>query len=369
MSNTIKLKRGSGSDPSASDLVVGEIAVRTDTGKLFTKKDDNSVAEISGSGGGITSDAQNNTVGGTNAGNSFSGTDATNNTLFGYNAGTDLTTADGITALGSEAAANVTSGQKTTAIGFEACKATKDSHSNTGIGYQALKSADNAGGEYTFLGSLCTAVGANALDALTTGRECTAIGVNAMGAATTIYQTVAIGNGALEQATSSAHENVAIGYEAGKGCTGSKNIFIGMRSAFVQSISGTNNIIIGTNAQASSTSVNNEVTIGTTGFYGVDKFRIPGLNFILKGNSSIPTERHVLTVDSNGEANFAEASGGGPTGGGSDKVFTENGQTVTTNYTIGDTFGAACNAMAAGPIAINSGITVTIDSGDTLTIV
>ena len=32
MSNTIKLKRGSGSDPGASDLVVGEVAVRTDTG-------------------------------------------------------------------------------------------------------------------------------------------------------------------------------------------------------------------------------------------------------------------------------------------------------------------------------------------------
>ena len=36
MSNTIKLKRGSGSNPSASDLAVGEVALRTDLGKLFT---------------------------------------------------------------------------------------------------------------------------------------------------------------------------------------------------------------------------------------------------------------------------------------------------------------------------------------------
>tara|TARA_R100001509_G_C4781551_1_gene186565 strand:+ start:324 stop:596 length:273 start_codon:yes stop_codon:yes gene_type:complete len=50
MSNQIRLKRGSGSDPSASDLVTGEVAVRTDNGKLFTKKDDGSVAEISGGG-------------------------------------------------------------------------------------------------------------------------------------------------------------------------------------------------------------------------------------------------------------------------------------------------------------------------------
>jgi hypothetical protein len=49
MANTIRLKRASGSDPGASDLVTGELAVRTDSGKLFTKKDDNSVAEIGGS--------------------------------------------------------------------------------------------------------------------------------------------------------------------------------------------------------------------------------------------------------------------------------------------------------------------------------
>ena len=54
MANTIKLKRGSGSDPQASDLAVGEVAVRTDEGKLFTKKDDGTVAEISGGGSGTT---------------------------------------------------------------------------------------------------------------------------------------------------------------------------------------------------------------------------------------------------------------------------------------------------------------------------
>ncbi len=53
MANTVKLKRGSGSNPGSSDLAVGEIAVRTDEGKLFTKKDDGSIAEISGGSGGI----------------------------------------------------------------------------------------------------------------------------------------------------------------------------------------------------------------------------------------------------------------------------------------------------------------------------
>ena len=51
MSNVIKLKRGTGSDPSASDLVVGEVALRTDSGQLFTKKDDGTLTEIGAAAG------------------------------------------------------------------------------------------------------------------------------------------------------------------------------------------------------------------------------------------------------------------------------------------------------------------------------
>jgi hypothetical protein len=51
--------------------------------------------------------------------------------------------------------------------------------------------------------------------------------------------------------------------------------------------------------------------------------------------------------------------GGGATGGGSDEIFVENGQTVTTNYTITTNK----NAMSVGPISINSGVTVTVPSG------
>lgn len=57
--------------------------------------------------------------------------------------------------------------------------------------------------------------------------------------------------------------------------------------------------------------------------------------------------------------------GGGATGGGSDDVFVENGQTVTTNYTL--TSGK--NAVSAGPITINSGVTVTVPSGASWVIV
>ena len=55
----------------------------------------------------------------------------------------------------------------------------------------------------------------------------------------------------------------------------------------------------------------------------------------------------------------------GATGCGSAEIFYENGQSVTTNYTITN----GKNAMSAGPITINSGVTVTVGSGETLTIV
>ena len=57
--------------------------------------------------------------------------------------------------------------------------------------------------------------------------------------------------------------------------------------------------------------------------------------------------------------------GGGATGGGNNQVFVENDQTVTVNYTIPSTK----NAMSAGPITVNAGITVTVSTGSTWVIV
>ena len=54
-----------------------------------------------------------------------------------------------------------------------------------------------------------------------------------------------------------------------------------------------------------------------------------------------------------------------PTGGTGNVIFYENDQTVTQNYTI--TSGK--NAMSAGPITVNSGVTVTVPTGSTWTIV
>lgn len=57
--------------------------------------------------------------------------------------------------------------------------------------------------------------------------------------------------------------------------------------------------------------------------------------------------------------------GGGAAGGGSNGVFYENDQAVTANYTITTNK----NAMSAGPITVNAGVTVTIPTGSTWVIV
>jgi hypothetical protein len=54
-----------------------------------------------------------------------------------------------------------------------------------------------------------------------------------------------------------------------------------------------------------------------------------------------------------------------PTGGGGTKSFYENDTTVSVNYTI--TTGK--NAMTAGPVTINPGVTVTVPSGSYWSIV
>jgi len=60
----------------------------------------------------------------------------------------------------------------------------------------------------------------------------------------------------------------------------------------------------------------------------------------------------------NGTA-WGAVGGGGATGGGSDDIFIQNGQVVTTSYTIP----ADKNAMSTGPITINSGVTITVSTG------
>jgi hypothetical protein len=80
-------------------------------------------------------------------------------------------------------------------------------------------------------------------------------------------------------------------------------------------------------------------------------------------NSGPTIPGYALKSDSFGVLSWGNA--GGATGSGTDDIFYENSRTVTGSYTLT----ANKNAVTAGPVTINSGVTVTIPSGSAWVVV
>ena len=84
---------------------------------------------------------------------------------------------------------------------------------------------------------------------------------------------------------------------------------------------------------------------------------------IITARAAIIASGRTITVDGSG---LTGLPAGAPVGGAStNTVFFENDNSVDVSYTIS----TDKNAMAAGPIAIKAGVTVTVPSGSFLTIV
>jgi hypothetical protein len=89
------------------------------------------------------------------------------------------------------------------------------------------------------------------------------------------------------------------------------------------------------------------------------------LNELFDVDIDTPSDGEVLAynnVDGTWTNQVAQA---GATGGGTDQVFYNNDQTVTTSYEIP----TGKNSMSAGPVAIDDGATVTVPSGSVWTVV
>ena len=120
-----------------------------------------------------------------------------------------------------------------------------------------------------------------------------------------------------------------------------------------QTLSG-NLTITGTLTGTGAASTEFRAAIGISSGGTVIGAGITQLNFIGAGNTFAVTGN---TMD--------VSISGGAMGGGSNRVFFENDITVTDDYEI--TTGK--NAMSAGPLTINAGVTITIPSGSDWTIV
>ena len=124
-------------------------------------------------------------------------------------------------------------------------------------------------------------------------------------------------------------------------------------AAAEQTISG-NLTITGTITGTGAASTELRAAIGISSAGTVIGAGITQLNFVGAGNTFAVTGN---TMD--------VSISGGAMGGGSNRVFFENDITVTDDYEI--TTGK--NAMSAGPLTINAGVTITIPSGSDWTIV
>ncbi len=107
----------------------------------------------------------------------------------------------------------------------------------------------------------------------------------------------------------------------------------------------------------------NEATANGTNYVGFQAPATIGSNVIWTLPATDGSDGQAMITDASG--NLSWGSTGGAVGGGTDTVFYENSQTVTTNYTITN----SKNAGSFGPITINSGVTVTVGTGETWTIV
>lgn len=162
--------------------------------------------------------------------------------------------------------------------------------------------------------------------------------------AVTVAGTLVVGNGGTGLATLTAGR---IPYGAGTSALGnSANLFWD---------SANNRLGIGTSSPAVSLAISATDAIllpnGTTGQ------RPTGAAGYIRYNST--------TGSFEGYTTAWGSIGGGATGAGGDQIFYQNGQTVTTDYTIT----AGQNAGTFGPVSINSGVTVTVPTGSTWSIV
>jgi len=126
---------------------------------------------------------------------------------------------------------------------------------------------------------------------------------------------------------------------------------------------GTGNVdFTGNITVAGTATFSDDVTINTTGALtipdGTEAERPTAVTGMIRFNTDI-------TQFEGYNGSSWSSIGGGATGGGADTVFFENSQTVTTDYTLTTNK----NAVTAGPITINSGVTVTVPSGQSWVIV
>jgi hypothetical protein len=233
--------------------------------------------------------------------------------------------------IGNDPSSTTDAADYNVAVGATALDAITTGDSNTALGYDALSA--NLGGNRN------TAVGTSALRLNTTGITNVAVGSSALDRNTTSNSNTAVGH-ASSYLLNSGASNVTVGYESAKAVT-----------------SADNNVIIGSGANPSAnTGTSNQVAVG----YGVTGV---ANNSVTLGNADVTAIYMAQDVGATIYASSLDASG-------SAGIVLENDETVTnsTNGTvlINGTV-ASGTGSAAGVFQSNGNHDVTLQTGNSTT--
>jgi hypothetical protein len=212
-------------------------------------------SNLTGISAGFTPDAQNNLVAGNYAGDGFSGTNAEHNITLGYQAGTNIDTGDKNVFIGRDAGRNITSTYENVFIG--------DGTGNSNTGNRNVFIGPSAGwnsGSTTSSIYLGQSAGGKCQGAASIAIGQYAGGVNG-GSANTGGNNIFIGRYIHEYQGSSQEKNTIIGNYACRGSSGNE-------------VTGDNNLILGYDAQPTSVTTSNEITLGDS---DINHFRVPGI--------------------------------------------------------------------------------------------
>lgn len=316
----------------------------------------------SGGGGGVSSDADGNTAGGSNALDSLTAGQGTDNTAFGINAGTAITTGDQIVAIGHDALKTSTASNRIVAIGSETMSLGTGGFRNICIGYQTgqnLTGNDNVLiGDQVLVNHTSTTgnvmIGSAIAFRQNGGNYNTYIGYTA-GTSFGFYsnqKNTAVGAFCMQDLRGGADQNTAIGYEAGYNQQNyDNNVYVGYQAGY--SGGGQNGTFVGANSGSSATTGTNNMTcIGTDAGARNGKSDITCVGYQAgKGKFSGSGGRYSTCV---GAYSFAEFGDGGAAVGNVGLGY-YTGYAVTTGtyntflgYQAGDAVTTGSNNIAIG---------------------
>jgi hypothetical protein len=271
----------------------------------------------------------------------------------------------GNTFVGYQAGVNNVDGGQNVFLGFRAGYASVSGYYNTFVGLQA--GYNNTGNWNTFVGYTAgssnttggnnAALGGQALVANTTGQGNTALGIQSMGSNSTGSNNVAVGyaslgpnngsqNNGLGQGSlgnnSTGNNNVGIGFQAGyNNTTGSNNTFLGYQAnTTINNLTNATAIGSGALVSASNSMVlgNNSVNVGIGTSTPSDKLHIVGTSGntlrIEDGNQAAGL---VLTSDTDGNASWQAAAGGGAFATAANVTSNSPGAVATDDFVFGAT--------------------------------